>query len=626
MRVMSQDSNVEAPVVKRRRKLPPMRLSWPGGSDHIPISAEVSSFGSSSEAKERIRDENRIFKSNYSIHSSSLGGKTSYSRRALIEQLWIDKYAPKSTNELCVAPKKITEVEEWVKDTTSVCKMLILVGSPGIGKSTMIQVIAQSLNMNVLEWNDTNTDYIPWINNDPSFAYESQNAAFEEFLNSAMFQYNAVDSGNTSSRSIVLIDEIPHMHNPRKEAEFRTVMTTYLMKTQVPTVFIFSNVCEGKHKPEDLERYIDTKLLYSPLVKVMQINAVTKPKMKSCLKSIMKRERISSTIISSMDKYIEELHSTSGGDIRHAIMQLQFRLKSSSTTKSTSIDLLKNSHRDTKLSTFHALGKLLYAKRIPEYKLDSSISDEVSFHGCAWNTDRRPPLQFIPEEILERGDIGIDGALAFVQCHSSDFFSEISDLSTAFDFFSDAAYLLSTSNVEKRDSNFPYSYATSLCSRSVAYSNKNPAPLRFRQLNAPRIYDIIRKGRENQAKYEQVCKRVSRFDCKLMLDINTRNKSIFVSDFLPYMKMIIPNEVSRVLGDIYSNYSSPLDLSFGVGSVNADNLFSMGRQAHSSGTTLAHDDIEDSEDDAPSKKLISPKKRHSPARKSEPEVIVIDSD
>lgn len=422
----------------------------------------------------------------------------------------------------------------------------------------------------------------------------------------------------------MLIDEIPHMHNSSKEAEFRNIMTAYLMKTQVPTVFIFSNVYEGKHKPEDLERYIDTKLLYSPLVRVMQINAVTKPKMKSCLKSIMKKEQISSRIISSMDKYIEELHSTSEGDIRHAIMQLQFRLKSS-TTISKSNELLKFSHRDTKLSTFHALGKLLYAKRIEEYNLDSSIGEEVSFHGCAWNTDRRPPLQFIPEQILDHSDIGIDGALAFLQYHSSDFFSDISDLSTAFDFFSDAAYLLGTSAVEQRDSNYPNSYVTSLCSRTVAYSNKNPAPLRFRHLNAPPIYDIMRKGRENQVKYEQACKRVSRFDCHLLLDINTRDKSKFVSDFLPYIKFIIPHEVSTVLGDVYSNYSRPLTLS-GGGSVSQDKDSTVEQREYSSGNTLEHDDIEDSEDETSSKKLISPKKRHSPVRKSEPEIIVIDSD
>jgi cell cycle checkpoint protein len=616
---MSEKSDVEAPAMKRRRKLPPMRLHWPGGDDHISTTVEVSSFGTS-ETKEKIRGNRKSSNTN-SMHISSSLSKTNKPSRQREEQLWIDKYAPKCTNELCVAPKKITEVEVWLKDTSE-CKLLILIGSPGIGKSTMIKVIAQNLNMNVLEWTDnTHTDHISW-NSDKSFGYEGQTAAFRDFLDTAVFQYNSVKDGDECSGSIVLIDEVPYMHNPKKEAEFRVVMTTYLMKTQVPTVFIFSNVYEGKHKPEDLERYIDTKLLYSPFVKILQINAVTKPKMKSCLKNIMKKERISSTIISAMDKYIEELHSTSEGDIRHAIMQLQFRLKSH--TRSKSPDLLNFSHRDTKFSTFHALGKLLYAKRIQEHEMDPSLGKEVSFHECAWNTDRRPPLQFVPEQILDHSDITIDGALSFLQNHSSDFFSDISDLSTALDLFSDASYLLSTCSVEQRDSNYPNSYATSLCSRSVAYSNKNPAPLRFRQLNAPPIYDVFRKRRENQTKYEQVCKRVSRFDCQLMLDINVRDNAEFASDFLPYMKILIPHEVSAALGDVYSNYSSHLTLS--GGSVGNDTDVSVERRENSSRNILEYDDIEDSDDEAPSNDLISPKKRQSPVRKSEPEVIVIDSD
>ena len=37
-------------------------------------------------------------------------------------------------------------------------------------------------------------------------------------------------------------------------------MSRYLGKTQTPTVLIFSNVYEGKHKPEDVEKYSETEL------------------------------------------------------------------------------------------------------------------------------------------------------------------------------------------------------------------------------------------------------------------------------------------------------------------------------------------------------------------------------
>jgi cell cycle checkpoint protein len=108
--------------------------------------------------------------------------------------------------------------------------------------------------------------------------------------------------------------------------------------------------------------------------------------------------------------------------------------------------------RDTKLSTFHALGKLLYAKRVKveditihDTKTTKSGGDEKDYRGCAWNRDLRPPLQFNPERVLDDGDIGISGALSFVQCHAPDFFLDITELGQAFDRFSDAAFLLDTS-------------------------------------------------------------------------------------------------------------------------------------------------------------------------------------
>ena len=52
---------------------------------------------------------------------------------------------------------------------------------------------------------------------------------------------------------------------------------------------------------------------------------------------------------------------------------------------------------------------------------------------------------FASELVLDDGDIGVPGALSFVQYHAPDFFSDITELSQAFDRFSDAAFLLDTS-------------------------------------------------------------------------------------------------------------------------------------------------------------------------------------
>lgn len=55
------------------------------------------------------------------------------------------------------------------------------------------------------------------------------------------------------------------------------------------------------------------------------------------------------------------------------------------------------------------------------------------------------------------------------------------------------------------------------------------------------MYQAFRKRRENRDKYDQFCKRVSFRDYYLTLDINTRSSEYFATDYLPFMKRIVPD-------------------------------------------------------------------------------------
>ena len=313
-------------------------------------------------------------------------------------------------------------------------------------------------------------------------------------------------------------------------------MTRYLQKTQTPTILIFSDVTEGKHKPEDLERLFDTELLSSSLVQILQINAVTRAKMKTMVKDILKQERINIKP-GVANAYYEELFMESEGDLRHAINRSQFYFADRSWASSPLHSVQGSSQkRDTKLSTFHALGKLLYAKRMTVEDAKKSILQkhvgDNDYHDRTWNRDLRPPLQFHPERALEGGDISITGAMSFVQFHSPDFFTDITDLSKAFERFSDSEILSRPS--------FPEEYATSLCSRAVGDANKHPAPSKFRQLTAPKIFEVMRKKAENTIKFEQIRRRLSLKSNHLSLDANTRSSSQFATEELPFIKNTIP--------------------------------------------------------------------------------------
>ena len=198
-------------------------------------------------------------------------------------------------------------------------------------------------------------------------------------------------------------------------------MGRHIQISNVPTVLIFSDVREGKHQPRDLERLVDPRYLYSKATTIMQCHPVTKARMKKALEAICKQENIQIPA-----DFFEEVHLQSGGDLRHAIMSLQFSGSHKMTDK-------KKSGRDSNLSLFHTLGKLLYAKR---QKVDVATNDTID----------RAPLDFDPEAVLDHSGMELGGALAFLGYHSPDFFTDVCELAQAFDHYSDAAMLLDRSN------------------------------------------------------------------------------------------------------------------------------------------------------------------------------------
>jgi cell cycle checkpoint protein len=350
--------------------------------------------------------------------------------------MWVDKHAPKSSTDLCVAPKKVKEVRAWMESATanraSGKKLLVLVGSSGIGKSTMLRLLAKEMGLAVCDWNESHNPrtYAGGSTGIMSVEESSPLDSFEEFLQQSGAGFSSLQLTNitppvsslspattssSSQHSVILLEDLPNLHGSDSELRFRKLISNHLKRSQVPTVLIFSDVSEGKHRPDDLERLIDPNDLYSESMStILQIHPVTKPKMKKMLERIASLQGCQVPSV-----FWEQVHDQSRGDLRHAILTLQLE---SSGRKSLVTNQLRHNDRDVKLSTFHALGKLLYAKRIMQ-------------HG-------KLALAYDPELTMERSDMGLSGSLGFLEYHSVEFFQDITELSNAMDYYSDAATLL----------------------------------------------------------------------------------------------------------------------------------------------------------------------------------------
>ena len=369
------------------------------------------------------------------------------------------------------------------------------------------------------------------------------------------------------------------------QTPLRNIMERHIQRTQTPTFFIYSDVQEGKHKPEDLERLIPPHILYSQLVQIIQVQPVTKAKMKKALQSIAKVERLGTL----STEFVEEMHLSSGGDLRHAIFALQFQSSTmmmtsrSKSSRKSSEECGSTAKKDAKLSTFHALGKLLYAKRKPATRhrhhhhdsdgdsMDSSAqrlpssSQSTVWNQSKWN-DGRGPLEFVPEEVLSRVDMTLSSAMSFISFHSPDFFMDVTDLSRSFDLISDSATFMDyqfSSSQNSTDGPFPMQYASCIGGRAVADGNRHPAPPQFRQFTAPKVFSIMKKNHENEYKIDKLRKRLSLGSRHsgtsqeggggmTSIHDNIGSAQQFVTDSLPYMRNVIPQDVNYALANLHS--------------------------------------------------------------------------
>ena len=515
-------------------------LQWPGSSQETasPTASEPSPSQNCPSTKRTRQDsldlpaKQKRRRKNQSTSSSSSSTASSRSSRLKdppppsdeSTRMWIDKYAPTKSTDVVVAPKKTKEVQTWLEEALlpGNPKFLILVGSPGIGKSTLVQCLAKEVNLEVVEWRESlSAGWQPNLG-DASIEYESPIQSFEDFLTQNAVGYNSLalqDSSrgqqkqHSQKKNLILFQDLPYCHGIEAQARLRESLTNFVKASMAPTVLIFSDVAEGKHRQGDLEKLVEPSVLYSQLVRIMTVPAATKARMKKCLEAVAKAEGLKFNAALH-----EALHVQSGGDIRHALMTLQFDMAVGNVKGGKR----ESTERDQRLSAFHALGKLLYAKR--------DESKKEPYHD-------RAPLQFDPEHIVEQSGMDVSRVMEFVRHSGPDFFTDVDELCGACAHLSDAALWMHQGLQNGNDpSTFPTIYASSMAGRTVASHNRHPAETKFRQLAAPPMWSI--QARQNFDALESQMERQGELG-HVRWSVET---SSWAQERVSYLKMIRPNE------------------------------------------------------------------------------------
>lgn len=129
---------------------------------------------------------------------------------------WIENFAPRTKPDLAIHPKKLNDVENWVraikeKTIKDSAPILLLTGPSGCGKTASVKILAKEFGYTISEWiTPVDIEHTRYDRGDSDkITYsESQNDKFVQFLFQSSRYRSVFD---TSSKRLVLVEDFPNV-------------------------------------------------------------------------------------------------------------------------------------------------------------------------------------------------------------------------------------------------------------------------------------------------------------------------------------------------------------------------------------------------------------------------------
>ncbi|KAJ7856757.1 Rad17 cell cycle checkpoint protein-domain-containing protein [Mycena olivaceomarginata] len=319
-------------------------------------------------------------------------------------------------------------------------RILALTGPAGTAKTATMRVLAREMDCELLEWRNAMGEASSSIFEDDrqpegsAYNYNSDQenpfSKFEAFLTRAstcqsIFTDTERDPGLSSSsssppsqssrssstptrpsatkrkRQIILLEDLPNILHAGTQARFHAALHALVasspLLTPVPIVIIVSdagvrgeasderlaNGAWGRDKDGvlDIRTVLSKELLHGPYVTQIGFNPIAPTLMKKALQALLSAHFASAKGSAPSKETLDIVIETSNGDIRSAIMALQFSCVVEATAPSGKKGRGKNSkasaagsggsklvleavtRRESSLHLFHLIGRVLYNKR-----------------------------------------------------------------------------------------------------------------------------------------------------------------------------------------------------------------------------------------------------------------------
>lgn len=478
------------------------------------------------------------------------------SGKSNLKELWIDKYKPRTLQELAVHKKKVEEVKMWLEETLKTPKngsnncVLIISGQAGVGKSATVHVIASQFGAQLCEWNTpTPTLWQEHLHNSSSgLNYTSKLDEFENFVERVR-KYGFISSsfpGGTKSSAVLVIDDLPVISGRAAFERLQSCLVLLVRSTRVPTVILITDYGNEDSSDNTARRLEELQLsLQNVGANKVAFNPITNNSINKTLTRICRQEKCN---VNAED--IDQIAKASGGDIRHAITSLQlFCLKpekvlnisdppSSCKKEANERNVLDDGFslpygRDETLTLFHALGKFLHNKRESE-SIGALDGDAYRVHE---RFSRLPLKMDAPEKILSQAHGQARPIADFLHENVLDFLDNeaIDDAWAVASYLGDADVLFASfrGNLTRHNEaeNILQSAAASVAVRGVLYGNSHPSASRWHAIRKPTLWQVEQSSSSNQK--EMMSRRYSTYSTSSL-----SNSSVFATEYAPVLNWL----------------------------------------------------------------------------------------
>ncbi|KAL5121399.1 RFC checkpoint protein Rad17 [Pleosporales sp. CAS-2024a] len=351
---------------------------------------------------------------------------------------WTERFGPVSLEELAVHKNKVAHVRTWLEDVFSGQgrkRLLLLKGPAGSGKTTTMSLLAKELGIAMHEWKN------PTASISGPEGFMSATAQFEDFVaragafGSLVFDTPSsnsppppTSSSESRQKQLILVEEFPNTFARASSAvqSFRSSVLNYLAANTLSTTAFFSGKSEHAESVTPMimiisetllstntaaadsftaHRLLGPAILTHPGVSVIEFNAIAPTFMTKALDLIVVKEARQSgrrkTVGPQVIQKLAEL-----GDIRSAASSLEFLClrgdnaegwgakvnftkkkgpKDVPITKMERESLELVTQRESTLGIFHAVGRVVYNKRLQE-SADACVAQPPN-----WFPERRRP-------------------------------------------------------------------------------------------------------------------------------------------------------------------------------------------------------------------------------------------